>query len=89
MSEPNPLRFYHGLTDVGEGKHSMPGPPSLPVWPKTLPYTVPLMIKLTMIPKIRTLNKQTKLENQIIKKKMFKSCPAKSISIVYCQNLNF
>lgn len=34
-----------------------------------------------MIPKIRTLNKQTKLENQIIKKKMFKSYLEKSLSI--------
>ena len=61
LPEPNPLRFYHSLADLGEGKYLIPGPSSLPVSPKSLLHTVPPMLKLAIIPEIRTRNKQTKL----------------------------
>lgn len=69
------------MIDLGEGKYLIPGPSSLPVSPKSLLHTVPPMLKLAIIPEIRTRNKQTKLQNQIIKRKMFKSCPEKSIHV--------
>lgn len=34
LPEPSPLRFYHSLTDLEEGKYPTSGPSSFPVSPK-------------------------------------------------------